>query len=185
MEILAIFYFGVIAFAAVASYEDAVSSTDFIYFGGMEGSGWVTDKYGYHSMLKELRLWGPIIGAGIVAPFLPGFTSDKWSYIIGMVIYGTIGAYRLNEAKRNRKKNREARVVQNQLVLRIRAALSNPDPNAVQLAFDDQVAISKGGRTAYGNFGWLWSTNPDIPAAVVECRQLVIDWVKAGAVFPK
>ena len=180
-----ILYFIVLAFAVVAGILDSFSSRNFIYYNGMEGNRSVADKYGYHSTKKEWMIWGVAYGLGIVAPFLPFFTQDSTSYGIGAVLYGIMGGYRLNEAKRNRKKMREGRVKQLIIVQNIKDALASGSEQNLQSIFDNMVVIGKGGRYAFGEFGWLYTTNSDINTYPMECRNLVINWVKAGAVFPK
>jgi hypothetical protein len=175
-------YFAVLIFSVVAGFLDALSSQNGIYYSCPEGSSFVRDEYGYHSNIKELYKWGPIYAAGFVAPFLPFFTQDQLGYVIGMVLYGIIGAYRLNESFHNKRIEVSQRAAQQLAVDSIRQAIVAGDPSAAFMLFN---LYTYKDHTSFAYFQWLWVVGTDPNAARPALIDKVVAWVKLGATFPK
>jgi hypothetical protein len=172
-----------LALLAAGRYADYLTSRQFPYCGGTEGNSLMRDP---HGRFAEKRNLVASVIVGVASVLLYGYLEHMSGIVVNLIIGGgsLVVAYLNNRAN---KKDREKQLA---IVSQIRDLLANTtDHNEINDWFEQNLYQvfdrSFGGWTYLSPFPWLVSQNPDRFVAILECRDMLITFVRTGAVFPK
>lgn len=173
-----LFIAGFIA-AVYAVYLDWQSSKNFIYYAQTEGNRKTTDKYGYFDVKKNLIISGAMLGVVAVAGII-GMSLNKSEGKVVLLfgaIFCLIPIYLRGSAaitnKRSAKINRER---QTNFLRKIKAiAVLNGGAEEIAVEFNNYLITTRGGRTYYNLFGWVYSEQSDLNMALPEIQKRIVD----------
>jgi hypothetical protein len=145
-------WFVICLLTAVASRAfDAYTSRDFEYYGLTEGNPLMADKYGYFSITKQVVAGVLIFAVGVIAF---QYTTKAWIFYAVIAIPSVIIAL-INQQSKTKK-----RKVQIEYLRSLRS-VDGTDDRALAGFFARVPLKTKGGRTRYVLFGWIYSEASD------------------------
>jgi len=164
-------FFGAIA-AVILDWQ---SSKNFIYQGLTEGNKFATDKYGYFDVKKNLLLSAVMMAAVGVAGFYGVFAPEPFVAMFAGVMCGIPILLRGGAYVKNIAAAKRGRVRQIEFLRQLKSYKSFEKPEEeIAVLFNPLLLTTRGGRTYYKLFGWIYSEKP-LAEAVDELQQKLAD----------
>jgi hypothetical protein len=176
-----IFFWLSLAALAVASYFHIRSSQNFQWYGQTEINPLWKDKYGFFTPVKYVV--SLVIFVAVVSVI--HFTVIDAGYQTGIVFYIMAGAFVVMTLKNNAaaKKNRAKQI---EILTRLRSLSTDEnvlggDATVAAVLRPAQPIVTKGGRSWFRLFGWLWIdskglANPIPQTMIDEIQTKIVEW---------